>query len=83
MPYRYCPDCNHWYGTHEYTVDNIGETVCPRDDHYALVGCIHPSRHFETDVRLPYGNREEQQQSLDAAKRQGLVDEFRLLRDAL
>lgn len=27
--YRWCAECG-WLATHEYTVDGIGETVCPK-----------------------------------------------------
>jgi hypothetical protein len=40
MAYRYCPQCDHWYATHEYDVSEGGETICPKDDHAAVHGYI-------------------------------------------
>lgn len=32
MAHRYCPDCGEWLETAEYTVDEIGETICPEHE---------------------------------------------------
>lgn len=70
MAYRYCPDCNEWYETAEYTVDESGETVCREDDHGSVSGYIQLHRHFDTDVSLPYDNTS---QAKARAREQGLI----------
>lgn len=78
--YRYCPECDQWYETAEYTVDETGETVCRQDDH----GAVHGSLQFSTYDRKSYITEREfkrqnpqwyqgREDMLAAAKRQGLV----------
>lgn len=75
MGYRYCPDCDQWLETAEYTVDETGETVCP--EHRAVHGFIGggwdfpwSEQQFLAEHPSWYGDRTDM---LDAAKRQGLV----------
>lgn len=70
MAHRYCDSCGKWLATHEYTVDDTGETVCPEHEH-AVVGFIPPSRNVrERDCRFPH------EESRKQARKQGLVDEW-------
>lgn len=72
MSYRYCPECDRWLETSEYTVDDHGETVCP--DHRATHGFINRApwteKMFFHEHPEWYDDRHEM---LAAAKRQGLV----------
>lgn len=72
MGHRYCPGCDRWLETSEYTVDDHGETICP--EHKAVHGFIIDSpwseREFFDEHPSWYGDRDDM---LAAAKRQGLV----------
>lgn len=83
--YRYCPECDQWLETSEYTVDESGETVCPDDGHPAVHGGIQSHRGFpvpeaefrqQNDPRTYTGNADGSggyEEMLAAAKEQGLV----------
>jgi hypothetical protein len=50
MAYRYCPGCEKWLQTYEYTLDETGELVCP--EHQAVHGYIGPYGNYtERDFR--------------------------------
>lgn len=74
MGFRYCPDCEYWYSTAEYTVDKSGETVCREDGHGATHGFIIDApwsvREFKNEHPSWYDDRETM---LAQAKTQGLV----------
>lgn len=75
MAYRYCPDCDQWLSTANYTVDDIGETVCPEDGHRAVHGYIDGSIRTEAELRRGMGmTYTDIEDEVRAAKRQGLVD---------
>lgn len=76
MTYRYCPNCDKWLETSEYTVDEIGETICP-DHRIALHGSLqgHGRGYPLTEQEFHRQNKHlrNPQDELEAAKRQGLV----------
>lgn len=49
MVYRFCPTCERWLETSEYTVDDVGWVICPDHD-ISLHGYI--DSHIETEDRL-------------------------------
>lgn len=73
MGYRYCPECDRWLETSEYTVSEGGETICP--DHKATHGFIIDApwsrSEFLHHTTSWYDDRMEM---LEAARRQGLVE---------
>lgn len=74
MAYRYCPECDEWYETHEYTVDKVGETVCKVEDHGVVYGYIDGSINSERNLRHAlkgYGGPTDDM--VERAKEQGLV----------
>jgi hypothetical protein len=77
MTHRYCPECEKWLETMEYTVDDSGETVCP--DHKAVHGYIpsvmydfYTERDFRIDNRPSMYN--DFSKMLQKAKEQNLVE---------
>lgn len=73
MAYRYCPECDRWLETSEYTVDSSGETVCP--EHRAVHGYIDGSIRTEADLRQNLGySHTDVEAEVEAALRQGLVE---------
>jgi hypothetical protein len=70
MAYRYCEECDTWYKTYDYTVNESGETVCRKDGHGAVVGFIEPSRHRSNTVEIPRGVKSV---AKSAARRQDLL----------
>ncbi len=77
MAYRYCPNCEQWYQTHEYTVDKFGETVCKKDAHGSLHGYMSGSTKTQDELRRAlkksYISDSDVTQMVDAAVRQGLI----------
>jgi hypothetical protein len=76
MAYRYCPECEKWLETNEYTVNKNGETVCPK--HKAVHGYIggaygaYTVKDFHRDnKRSLYDNWNTM---LNRAMEQGIVD---------
>lgn len=67
MAFRFCETCEKWYDTHEYDVADDGETVCPVEDHLAVVGFIPDGHGRRRSARFPSQNAEV------AAERQGLL----------
>lgn len=75
MAYRYCPHCNEWYSTANYTVDKAGETICREDDHGPVYGYIDGSITTERSLRNTlkgYGGPTEDM--VERALEQGLVE---------
>lgn len=71
MVYRYCPDCDEWLETSDYTVDESGETVCP--EHRALHGyCEYAwtERQLRGHLNITYSEIEDE---VAAAHRQGII----------
>lgn len=69
MGYRYCPDCEKWLETSEYTVSESGETICP--DHKAVQGFLDGSPHANSnDISSWYDDRD---QMVGAAREQNLI----------
>lgn len=76
MAFRYCPECDQWYETAGYTTNDNGETVCKKDDHDAVHGYINRSIETVSDfVNHQNRNRHELEDEIDAAVRQGLLEE--------
>lgn len=79
MAYRYCPDCDRWYVTADYTVDKSGETVCKTDGHGALHGYIGDSEAGDISgltlqrKLTKHTGRHDYSDEIEAAKRQGLA----------
>lgn len=75
--FRYCPDCDKWLETSEYTVDEIGETICPEHE-IAVHGSIQASGRgypvSETEYRRQNQHLRDGSKELEAAKRQRLVE---------
>jgi hypothetical protein len=72
MGHRYCPQCEEWLSTAEYTVDESGETVCPQ--HKAVHGFIIDTPWSVAEFRNENPSwYDDQLDMLNAAKRQGLV----------
>lgn len=75
MGYRYCPECEKWYTTAEYTVDDHGETVCRKDGHGATQGFILSApvteMVFRSDLPNYYDDREKM---IQKARDQGLIE---------
>lgn len=73
MGFRYCPECDEWLETAEYTVDESGQVICP--DHKAVHGFIIDAPWSTT---LFYSEHpswyEDRQEMFEAAKRQRLVE---------
>lgn len=71
MAYRYCPDCGEWLETADYTVDEVGWTICKQhrvSTHGYLDGGIRTVRDFNSVNS--YGDWSEERA---AAKAQGLI----------
>jgi hypothetical protein len=68
MGWRYCPSCERWLKTSEYTVSKSGETICP-DHEIATHGFI-IGRMTEAELRNSHVIDDEE---LEAAKKQGLI----------
>lgn len=75
MAYRYCPDCGRWLETSEYTVDEIGETVCPehRAVHGYIDGSIKVATRLVHELSSALGRQDYQSAEVEAAIEQGLV----------
>jgi hypothetical protein len=69
--HRYCPDCERWYETAEYGVDETGETVCMADGHGAVRGYLDGSMRTTGDILSNRPNTDKT--ALTAAVEQGLV----------
>lgn len=74
MAFRYCPDCDRWLETAEYTVDEIGETVCPKEGHPAVHGYIDGSIRTVEDLRRSMSYHRDVSPEISAAIDQGLVE---------
>ena len=77
MAHRYCPQCDEWQSTAEYTVDEIGETIC-REHECPVIGYLDGSYSgypisFDEFDRLVANWYDEYDEMLEAAKRQELV----------
>lgn len=73
MAFRYCPECDTWYETADYTVDESGETICRKDDHGAVHGYIDGSIRTVDDLLRSTSHRD-MEDEIDAAVRQGLIN---------
>lgn len=79
MAFRYCPECDEWYETAQYTVDDSGETVCKENGHGALHGYIDQSIKTVDDYRAET-SRTNIEDEINAALEQDLLtDEPRYL----
>lgn len=72
MAYRYCPECDQWYETANYTVNESGETVCETEGHGAVHGYIDGSMTTVNDFKR-HTYRSDIQDEIEAAVRQGLL----------
>lgn len=79
MAYRYCPECDEWQSTAEYTVDEIGETIC-REHECPVIGYLEASIHQGYPISHRDFNElvadwyDEREAMLEAAERQLLVE---------
>lgn len=73
MGFRYCPECKEWLETAEYTVDEQGETVCPkhRATHGFIIDSPISTAEFHRQHQLGYDDKPEM---LKAAREQDLVE---------
>lgn len=72
MAFRYCPECDEWYETANYTVNESGETVCKKDGHSAVHGYIDGSMETVQDFKQ-HTHRRDIGDEIDAAVRQGIL----------
>lgn len=73
MAYRYCPECDKWYRTAEYTVDEMGETVCDEvEEHGAVHGYIDGSMETVADYKQ-HTYRTDVEDEVEAAVNQGIL----------
>lgn len=82
MAYRYCPECEQWLETAEYTVDEIGETICPEHEiavHGYMGGSPFGLSYTVEDLRRDNDSRlyDDWGKMLQAAREQHLVERNR------
>jgi hypothetical protein len=79
MTHRFCPTCERWLETAEYTVDQSGQTICPTHEIsvHGYIGGATFGSYTERDFRRdnqPQIYGEEFTLMLEKAREQRLID---------